>query len=1168
MSCFSAALHKNPEYGNILRSVELNRLPMGVLGLSHIHKAHLIAALTKDTARNALVITPDESQALRLVRDLNAMGAEAVLYPARDFNFRSSEGQSREYEHIRLGVLHGLSESQGDIVVCSAEAALQLTIPPDTLKNSSITLSPGKEISPITLIAQLIRAGYVRADLAEGAGQFAFRGGILDIFPPSSEQPFRLEFWGDTIELLTRFDPDTQRSIEKVKKITVTPANEILPGSDADFAALIKSHLAGLKGKNVQKAKLSLQTDIDRLEGGARLFSVDRHLPLVYPKAASLFDYMPEAMLFVCESFTVKERAEAAQQLMSEELKALFEDGILCRGLDRFTLTWAELSEFYEKMGAVFADNLPRGSFDTPVRDLVTVNARQLTPWNGSLGQLVEDIKQFIGQEQREERRVCVVMAGNEKSAKVLNADLISQGIRSVFYHSPPEQFPESAVCVIPGGLSAGFEYPGGGFMLITYGSRTALKSEPEKKRKSKKAAAAFNSLEELVRGDYIVHTVHGIGIYEGISTLEAGGAIKDYIKIRYDKGDILYVPVTQLDQVAKYIGPRSEDRQVKLNKLGGREWQKAKSRVKAAAKDMARQLIDLYAKRQQIEGFAFPPDIDMQNDFETRFEFQETPDQLRCIDEVKRDMERKYPMDRLLCGDVGFGKTEVALRAAFKCVAGGKQCVFLVPTTILALQHYQTIKKRFEGFPVETAMLSRFCSPKEITKTLKDLRRGSLDIVVGTHRLISKDVKFRDPGLIIIDEEQRFGVAQKEKLKELFPSVDVLTLTATPIPRTLNMAMSGLRDMSILEEAPQDRHPVQTYIIEHDMNVIAQAVSAELRRGGQVYYLHNRIETIDSAAAALKELLPDARLRVAHGRMDEDELSETWRSLLEGEIDILVCTTIIETGIDVPNVNTLIIEDAHRLGLAQLHQIRGRVGRSPRRASAYLTFTKDRSLTEIAYRRLSAIREYTEFGSGFKIAMRDMELRGAGNILGAQQHGHLETVGYDMYMSLLAQAIREERGEAEAIPEKECLIDLQIDAHIPDTYIESLPQRLSMYRRIADIRNKNDAYDVIDELTDRFGSPPESVQGLITVALLRSSAIVHGVYEIGQRTDRLLLYTDDIDLEKVDRLVKQLRGRVKIGATGKSHISVRMLENENQLGLLTKVFAIFSESSCATDSE
>ena len=650
---------------------------------------------------------------------------------------------------------------------------------------------------------------------------------------------------------------------------------------------------------------------------------------------------------------------------------------------------------------------------------------------------------------------------------------------------------------------------------------------------------------------------------------MKVEGRIKDFIKINFRGNDVLYVPVTQLDLISKYISPKDTDRAVKLNRLGSDEWKKTKSRVRSAVKDMAAELTKIYAQRLGAKGFAFSEDFDMQNDFERRFEFEETDDQLIAVDEIKNDMQKPYPMDRLLCGDVGFGKTEVALRAAFKCVADGKQCAVLVPTTILAFQHYQTIKKRFDGFPVEIEMLSRFRSVSERNKIKKALKSGSIDLIVGTHSIISRGVEFKDLGLLIVDEEQRFGVAQKEKLKEKFPLVDVLTLSATPIPRTLNMAMTGIRDMSVLEMPPSDRHPVQTYVIPHDTELICEAIERELRRGGQVYYLHNRTETIDRTAAKLKERLPDARIGIGHGKMSEEELSEVWRQLLEGEIDILVCTTIIETGVDVPNANTLIIENADRLGLAQLHQIRGRVGRSARRAFAYLTYNPQKQLSPEAERRLSAIREYTEFGSGFRIALRDLEIRGAGNVLGAQQHGHMEAVGYDMYLKLLSEAVENQKSEEkrpDAEEENECLIDIAVDAHIPEDYIESVKNRLFMYKRIACVKNKDDAQDVIDEFIDRFGEPPQSVLGLIEIALIRNRCSNLGIYEISQRNDILLIFMQKIDPLSIAMLSKLMRGRVMVSAgKTKPYLSVK-LSKFTALETLDEVLKILEAAKAQTE--
>ena len=1150
MNCYTEIAKRIPEFISLANAIRKTRLPSGVTGLSHIHKAHVIASMCMCLLKKAVVIMPDEAQATRLRQDMESFGINALHFPARDFSFRTMETVSREYEHARLKVLDKMLTGEFDAVVLSAEAASQLTVPPAMLMNNSFSVEVGEEYEIDELLLSLMRCGYTRSDQVDGPGQFALRGGILDFFPPDSKQPCRVEFWGDSVDSIAFFDPETQRRDDMAEKIHITPAREILC-TDEMLIALIEKHIAEKKIKGDALKKLT--EDMDGLKNGIRLSSLDKYMPLIYPQSASIFDYAENCMLFVCESFSVKDKFSASCQLMNETVKGLFQDGVLCKGLDRYIIQPYELFGYYEKLGAVYLDNLPRGSFDTPVKELVTFTAKQIAPWNGTFSAIVDDINAI-----RKQGNSCAVLAGTDKAAKTLAEDLENEGIPALYCPVPPAEIPQRTVCVIPGGISYGMEYPSAKSTVITYRSRTVTKNRVASTKRGKNA---FNNLDELHRGEYVVHATHGIGIFEGIQTLEASGTTKDYIKIQYYKGDNLYVPVTQLDQVSKYIGPKNDDKPLKLSKLGGKDWQKTRTKVKSAVKDMAKELIELYSKRIKVQGHSFSPDIDMQNDFERRFEFVETDDQLRCIHEIKKDMEKPYPMDRLLCGDVGFGKTEVALRAVFKCIADGKQCAIMVPTTILALQHYQTILRRFEGFPIEAGMLSRFCTRKETEKTLNGLRRGSVDVVVGTHRIISKDVQFRDLGLIIVDEEQRFGVAQKEKLKAAFPAVDVLTLTATPIPRTLNMAMTGIRDMSVLEEAPQDRHPVQTYVIEHNMPVLVQAMEQELRRGGQVYYLYNRVEDIEKKAAEIKAMLPDANIGIGHGKMTEDELSEVWRRLLEGEIDILVCTTIIETGVDVPNANTLIIENADRMGLAQLHQIRGRVGRSSRRASAYFTFTRGKQLSEIATRRLDSIREFTEFGSGFHIAMRDLELRGAGNVLGSSQHGHMESVGYEMYVKLLEQAISEEKGEKTSEPEKDCVIDLPIDAHIPDEYIESVPQRLQIYRRIADIKTNEDASDVIDELCDRFGDPPESVEGLIKIALLRGKAARHDVYEITTQGDRLILKISQLDMEKVAKASAHLRGRFVVSAGGgKPHLAVRLLKGENRLNLIERVLDYMDE--------
>ncbi len=1158
MSCYSKLLQNCTEYKDVLSYIQNGIGPSGITGLPSSPKAHLIHSLCEDTSRGALVVLPDEASARKFANDVNEFcgkGKKAFFYPARDYSFNTSQGQSREYEQLRIKTLCNILNNDYSVIACSVEAALQLTIPPEELKKRTFKIDLETEISVNELINILTAAGFKRSDSVEGAGQYAHRGGIIDFFPPDAEEPVRIELWGDDVDNISTFDPSTQRRTDNLDFCEITPATEIIFASDDELKEKIQNLSSNLSGKGSRKAKEVLAKDIELLEAKVKLSSVDKYLSLAYDNPASIFDYCNNDMLFIVESASVKDKAENSTKLLLQEIKAQFENGVLVKGLDTFSLTFSQLLKIYEERKAFYVDTFPRGTFDTPVKSLTTFNVQQTPVWNGSLEVLMDDLRPALRNKER-----CIVIAGTPKAAASLAEALETEDIQAMFFPLLPSEFPKTTVTVLAGGLSGGFRYINEKFTIISYGKGGAS-SQSRKRRKNYKAADAIQSLEELSKGDYVVHSVHGIGIFEGIQKLEVSGVTKDFIKITYAKGAALYVPVTQLDLVSKYIGPKDDTKTLKLSNLGGKDWEKLKARVKSSAKSMAKELIALYSRRLKMPGYAFSPDIDMQNDFEQRFEYEETEDQLRTIREIKRDMEKAHPMDRLLCGDVGFGKTEVALRAAFKCIADGKQCAILVPTTILALQHFNTIRRRFEGFPIEADMLSRFRTSKEQTRIIKALKRGSIDIIVGTHRLISKDIVFKDLGLIIVDEEQRFGVGQKERLKEMYPDVDCLTLSATPIPRTMNMAMSGIRDMSVIEEAPQDRSPVQTYVLEHDWGVLCEAMEKELRRGGQVYYLHNKVETIEKTAAKIKEFLPDANIGIGHGKMNEDELSDVWRSLLEGEIDILVCTTIIETGVDVPNANTLIIENANNLGLAQLHQIRGRVGRSARRGFAYLTFTKGKELSEIATKRLTAIREYTEFGSGFKIAMRDLEIRGAGNLLGTEQHGHMEAVGYDMYMKLLSEAVTEEKGEAPEKSSKECLIDIRIDAHIPEKYIESLPQRLAIYKRIADIKNDDDASDVIDELIDRFGEPPASVEGLVKVALLRNTAAQLGIYEIGQNNNSLLLYVEKIDMSEIADLIRGMRGRILVTTGPKPYITIKKDASQSPLDVLKEALNLLKKS-------
>ena len=1150
MNFLKAGMHKLPEYMQLRQAVESNALPAVATGLSGIHKATIINALVQDTNKTALLLAADEAEAQRICQDLTSMGLRSFIYPTRDFTFRNVESASREYEHQRIQVLSRILKHDCDVVVACMDAALQYTIPPNELEGRMIELKKGQTVSLEQVVQSLVRCGYVRAEQIDGTGQFAVRGGILDFFTPDAPYPVRIEFWGDEIDTIGLFDLESQRRTETVDAIMLAPSVEVLVDNPSELADKIEKHASSLRGKTAPKAKEILQMECDQLRNGRHFHCADKYITMLYDRTATLLDYfsLNDTLVFVSEFHKGKERIRTTQWQWAEDVKEYLEEGVLCRGLDTYSGDWIYIQSQLEKRSTVCLEAFVRGTDEVPVRTLLNITARQLSVWGGSIALLEEDL-----QAMQSSGLTCIVLGGTEKTASNIATDLKEKGL-SVVYMPDMSEIPDKGVIITTGTLSAGMEFPAAGFGIITHGRHTGKAAA--KKRKNKHAQELY-SLSELTVGDYIVHASHGIGVFEGIRKINMQGVVKDYIKVRYAKKDTLYVPVTQLDLVSKYIGPR-EDATVKLSKLGGQDWQKTKARVRSAVKDMAKELIRLYAQRMQAKGHAFSPDTEWQRDFEAHFEFEETEDQLRCIKEIKHDMELSSPMDRLLCGDVGFGKTEVALRAAFKCVSDSCQCALLVPTTILAWQHYQNISKRMEGFPVRIELLSRFRTPKQQEDILKRLKRGEIDMIVGTHRLVSKDVQFHNLGLLIVDEEQRFGVAQKERLKDSYKNVDVLTLSATPIPRTLNMALSGIRDMSVIEEAPHDRHPVQTYVLEHDQGIICDAIRRELRRGGQAYYLHNNVESIERVAASLQNQIPEAKVGFAHGKMTESELSEIWRKLLEQEIDVLVCTTIIETGVDVPNVNTLIIENADCMGLSQLHQIRGRVGRSSRRAYAYFTFTRNKILTEVAQKRLSAIREFTEFGSGFKIAMRDLEIRGAGNILGGEQHGHMETVGYDLYLKLLGEAVKMEKGELPSAPvDNECLVDMQVQAHIPERYIENLSQRLDIYRRIAGIKNQDDALDVLDELTDRFGKPPVSVQGLIDIALLRNMASQIGIFEVKQRDDYIMLYREPMNMEFLEPLIKILKGRVKLSAGNKPYVSVKVTGKETPLQTLKQVLEI-----------
>ena len=836
------------------------------------------------------------------------------------------------------------------------------------------------------------------------------------------------------------------------------------------------------------------------------------------------YPYLPaEALVFFCDHGNLRRSAQRAQEELGMMLDSLLQSGLLCGELCDFSADWEQLCGRVAGHGAAFFDSFLAASYPQSLQPslLVNVTAKQLPSYGGNLDAAASDLAFY-----QKNDYASLVLCGNRRRGEILAQQLREKHL-SAFLAFPLAKLPAPGqILLTDGALPFGMEYPDLRFAILTEGQLLAQAAQkPRKKHQKATNRQKLSSFTDLSPGDLIVHEYHGIGRYVGMEQIRVDGIIKDYVKIAYQGTDTLYVPATQLDLISKYIGG-GEDTVVRLNKLSGDQWQKTKARAKSAAKDLAAGLIQLYAERRRRMGYAFAADTPWQAEFEDNFPYAETDDQLRCIEEIKADMESPQPMDRLLCGDVGFGKTEVALRAAMKAVLDGKQVAILVPTTVLAQQHYTTALNRFRGFPVNIGALSRFSTPQQQRKVLSDLRTGTLDLVVGTHKLLQKDVEFHDLGLLIVDEEQRFGVTHKEKLKELARGVDVLTLSATPIPRTLNMALSGLRDMSTIEEPPHDRYPVQTFVLEYAEPVLIDAMRREIERGGQVYYLHNRVESIEQCAARIKRALPDAEIAVAHGKMSEEELSDVMQRMDAGEVQILVCTTIIETGIDIPNVNTLIIEDADKLGLAQLHQIRGRVGRSSRHAYAYLTFRRGKVLTEIAEKRLNAIRDYAEFGSGFKIAMRDLEIRGAGNLLGAAQSGHMISVGYDLYLKLLEEAVLEERGEPSP-EESACTADLDVTANIDKAYVTSGEQRMDLYRRMAGIRSQSDADELLDEIVDRYGDPPRGVMNLIAIALLRARASAAGIRDIAQKGRTLRFRLAQFDFAVVSRVAGQYQKRM-----------------------------------------
>lgn len=1145
-----SALNDIPEYRSLLAAIDNGACPAAFSGLSAVHRAHFAAGIRQELNRPVVVVCADEGEAERMARDLAALSGEAVrTLSAREFTFHNAAVVSRQYEHRRLSTLRALAAGECPLLVCTVESILQRTIPKTLLTQAAQVLRMGERHDLGELAGTLAAAGYTRCEQVEGVGQFALRGGILDFFSPAHPKPVRVEFFGDEIDAMGLFDPDTQRRIENLGAAEILPAAEVLPqftpgGYGGLLEGLDRLISQAKRRKGSETLVQTLEEDRERLAASTAFPAMDRYIALIYPVMATAADYFPEdAVVVLSESPRVAERGKSYLWQLGEDAKALMERGELAGELADFARTFEELTEVLADWPVCYLDAFTSSRYPQRPRTLLNLLTKQLPSYGASLETAVSDLAHYVSDGFR-----TVVLVSSEQRALNLQALLREQKMTTAVDFQLHELPGYGKAVIAVGGLTAGMEYPVGRFAVLTEGQ-----SLLGKKRRSKPVTnrQKLGSYADLSPGDLVVHEHHGVGRFLEMTKMTVDGVQKDYVKIAYAGADVLYVPATQLDLVSKYIGSGEDAQETrKLSRLGGTDWEKAKTRAKKAVKDLAKGLIQLYAERQRQPGFAFSPDSPWMKEFEDEFEYAETDDQLRCIAEIKQDMEQARPMDRLLCGDVGYGKTEVAFRAIMKCVLDGKQAAILVPTTVLARQHYLTAKQRFAKYPVEIDVVSRFRTQAQMKDTLRRLEQGGIDLLIGTHRLFQKDVKFKDLGLLVIDEEQRFGVQHKEKLKELSKQVDVLTLSATPIPRTLNMALSGIRDMSTLEEPPMDRQPVQTYVLEHDWGVLSDAMRRELERGGQVYYLHNRVETITRTAARIKEMLgEDAAVAVAHGKMSQEELNDVMTRMSDGEVDVLVCTTIIETGIDIANANTLIIEDADHMGLAQLHQIRGRVGRSTRRAYAYLTYRRGKVLTEVASKRLGAIREFAEFGSGFKIAMRDLEIRGAGNVLGPEQSGFLLSVGYDMYLKLLEEAVLEERGEKPERP-TECAADLSVAASIPDRYVPSPEQRMDLYRRIAAIRSEADADDVMDELIDRYGDPPRTVNNLISVALLRADAARNGISQIDQKGANLNFYLDQFDLQRVSALcgLEKYRSRLLFSAGERPYLALRLKKGEDAL--------------------
>ena len=1140
-----------------------HREPFLLSGAGDSVQNHLAASFSVLQERPILVIAPSELRAKEIQEELSFYDPKGtVFFPAKDQLFYGADSKGQAIEVSRIRTLRELSEETGSIrmMVMSVDAFYDRLVPRAIWKNTKIRKRIGDELPLEELIVKLTEMGYERCEQVEAPGQYAVRGGIVDLYPIGDDSAIRIELWGDEIDSIRAVDPETQRSMERMEYVTIYPAAEIIAPDQQLEAGKRRIREEAKAGCEKLRAE-GLEEEAERLEGicdhfldrlaSGKRTGLEAYVTLFYDHTEGILDYLPDnTILVVEEPARIRERVRTLQEELRNSLKDRMRKGYLVASQADMFPDFSEIEPKMSGFSRAYLCSLLSSSQDAfYVRDILRIESRSLNVISGSGEMLQSELKtnNDLGY------RTILLTDSSIKAARTVSS-LEQQHISAYEYQNTEEMPAAGKIAVAKGSLKKGFSYPSLKFSVISMQELTE-RARPSRKRKKFKGSGHFQSFGDIRVGDYVVHENHGVGIYQGIVRMQDGDSRRDYFKIVYKDGGVLYVPTTSLDLLQKYVA--MEGQEAKLNNLSGVEWERTKKKVKEGVAKLAQDLTALYAERMNSQGYAFSEDSYWQREFEDSFPYEETDDQLTAIAETKKDMESGHIMDRLICGDVGYGKTEVAIRAAFKAVQDSKQVALLAPTTILAKQHYNTFSERMRDYPVNIAMFSRFSTPKQVQETLQGLKDGKVDIVIGTHKLLGKNVVFHNLGLLVIDEEQRFGVSHKEKIKSLKKDVDVLTLTATPIPRTLHMSLSGMRDMSLLEDAPQDRHPVQTYVMEADEEMIREALYRELSRGGQVFYLHNRVEDIDACAQKVQQLVPEARVVLAHGQMNERELEKIMVDFVDGSVDVLVCTTIIETGLDIPNANTLIVENADSMGLAQLYQLRGRVGRSSRLAYAYFLYRKGKVLSEVAQKRLEAIGELTDFGSGYKIALRDLQIRGAGNVLGPEQHGHMGAVGYDLYCKLLADAMA--TAKHEEIPEAfETLVQIKADAYIPADYIRNESQKLDTYKRIAMIKTKEDLEDMTDELIDRFGDPPQSVMNLLTIALIKATVSAAGCDLISYERALLTLRLRDdapMDLDKLKVYLKKNEGNVRLlSEKGHQKLLIRVTHNPKEPQMLQTI--------------